>query len=127
MTTPHLPPPPSPLGWLSLALALSLWAWPGGSRAAGEFKAHGFSLPAGSVRVDDDRYRLPMTWDDTMRFLRNTYVAAKYPRRALANQSGVRAIHLDNPKAGEEWEGVNVYEVGKGEVRIFILVRAPAK
>ena len=95
------------------------------ARAAGEFKARGFILPSGSVRLDDDRYRLPMGWDDVQRFYRNTYPAAKYPRHTLRNQSGVRALHIVNPR-GDEWTGVNMYEAAKGEVRVYVEGKGPA-
>ena len=94
--------------------------------AGGEFKAHGFTLPGGSVKVDDDRYRLAAAWDDAKRFFRSVYPPAKFPRRTLPNTAGVRAEHIENPGGGG-WAGVNLYE-NKGEVRVFILKRkAPAK
>lgn len=104
---------------LSALLWAALLAFP--AHAAGEFKARGFTLPTGSVKVDEDRYRMPLAWEEMQRFLRNTYPPAKYPRIALPNQNGVRAVHIANPKQGEEWEGANVYEAGKGEVRVFVL------
>ena len=91
------------------------------ARAGGEFKAHGFTLPGGSVKIDDDRYRLAQQWDDVKRFYRSVYPAARFPRHVLANQGGVRAEHIENPGGGD-WEGVNLYE-SKGEVRLFILLR----
>jgi hypothetical protein len=128
-----LPPSPPLLRPLSLALALALSLplsvalAPAPARAAGEFKVHGFPLPTGAVRVDDDRFRLPLSWEDTLRFYRNLYPPAKYPRRTLPNQNGVRALHLANVRATDEWEGVNLYESGRGEVRIFVLVRRGAQ
>ena len=98
-------------------LSLALLFLAGATRAAGEFKAHGFTLPSGSVKVDDDRYRLAQAWDDVKRFYRSVYPAARFPRRVLPNQAGVRAEHIENPGGGE-WEGVNLYE-NKGEVRII--------
>jgi hypothetical protein len=92
--------------------------------AAGGFKARGFVLPDGAVRVDDDRYRLPQTWEDAQRFYRTAYPPAKYPRSTLRNQSAVRALHIDNPSRTDEWEGANLYETAKGEVRVFVLARA---
>lgn len=97
------------------------------AHAAGEFKARGFTLPPGAVRVDDDRYRLPQNWEQGLRWYRSVYPPAKFPRRVLVNQSGVRAIHLVNPRHTEEWEGVNFYEVGKGEVRVFVLARPTSR
>ena len=91
------------------------------ARAGGEFKARGFTLPGGSVKIDDDRYRLALAWDDVKRFYRSVYPAARFPRHTLPNQAGVRAEHIENPGGGE-WEGVNLYE-NKGEVRLFILAR----
>ena len=89
--------------------------------AAGEgFKARGFILPDGAVKIDDDRYRLPTTWDETLKFYRRAYPAGRYPRKALHSQTAVRAIHIDNP-SGVEWQGVNLYEAGRGEVRLYIL------
>lgn len=100
----------------ALALLCSLSAG-----AAGEFKARGFTLPGGSVKVDDDRYRLSAAWDDARRFFRSVYPPARFPRRPLPNQAGIRAEHIENPGGGD-WEGANIYEK-QGEVRVFILAR----
>ena len=105
----------------ALAVFCAVLTWGSPVRAAGEFKARGFTLPTGSVKVDEDRYRMPLAWEEMQRFLRNTYPPAKYPRHALPNQNGVRAVHIANPKQGDEWEGANVYEAGKGEVRVYVL------
>ncbi len=101
------------LALLSLLLALP-------ASAASGFKARGFWLPDGSVKVDDDRYRLPQTWEEALRFYKGTYPPAKYPRRTLHSESQVRALHIVNP-SGTEWEGANLYETAKGEVRVFVL------
>jgi len=102
---------------LAVALLAALPAF-----AAGGFKARGFFLPDGAVKVDEDRYRLPQAWEDATRWYRATYPPAKYPRRTLRNQSGVRAMHIANPSGGE-WEGANLYETARGEVRVFVLGR----
>lgn len=109
---------------LLLALALLtalLSATP--SLAAG-FKARGFTLPDGAVKVDEDRYRLPQSWEDAIRFYRTVYPAAKFPRKTLHSQSQVRAMNIGNPSGGE-WEGANLYESAKGEVRVFVLSAKP--
>ena len=99
-------------------LVTALLAWP--AHAAGGFKARGFFLPDGAVKVDEDRYRLPQPWDDAVKFYKSTYPPAKFPRRTLRNQSGVRAMHIDNSAKGE-WEGANLYETPRGEVRVFVM------
>jgi hypothetical protein len=88
--------------------------------AAEGFKARGFILPDGAVKIDDDRYRLPAPWDETVKFYRRAYPPAKYSRRTLHSQTAVRAMHIENPEKGE-WEGVNLYEAGRGEVHVYIL------
>jgi hypothetical protein len=84
------------------------------------FKGKGFALPDGAVKVDDDRYRLSQTWDEATKWYRGVYPPAKFPRRTLHSQTTVRAMHISNP-AGGEWDGANLYEAGRGEVRVFVL------
>ena len=98
--------------WLLIAAALAA--------PAEGFKARGFILPDGAVKIDDDRYRLPAPWDDTIKYYRRAYPASKYPRHNLRSQTPVRAVHIDNP-SGVEWDGVNIYEASRGEVRLYIL------
>ena len=90
--------------------------------AAEGFKARGFILPDGAVKIDEDRYRLTQPWDEAVKFYRRAYPPGKFPRRTLHSQTAVRAMYIENP-GGNEWEGVNLYE-SRGEVRVFIL--APA-
>ena len=107
----------------SILLALLLAAAAPAIAATEGFKARGFILPDGAVKIDDDRYRLPGPWDESVKFYRRAYPPAKFPRRTLHSQSAVRAMHIENPERGE-WEGVNLYEAGRGEVRVFILTPA---
>ena len=84
------------------------------------FKARGFILPDGAVKIEDDRYRLQQPWDEAVRFYRRAYPPGKYPRKTLRSQTPIRAMNIQNP-SGVEWEGVNLYEASRGEVRVFIL------
>src|SRR5207245_11189345 len=70
-----------------------------------------------------DRYRLPQPWDEAVKFYRRAYPPGKFPRWTLHSQTAVRAMRIENPERGE-WEGVNLYEAGRGEVRGFILTPA---
>lgn len=101
------------------------------AHAAEGFKARGFTLPDGAVKIDEDRYRLSQPWDEAVKFYRRLYPAAKYPRHHLRSQSPVRAINIENP-GGNEWDSANLYEASRGEVRLYILAgkeagKAPAK
>jgi hypothetical protein len=102
-----------------LLLGLLSFALP--AQAAG-FQARGFFLPDGAVKVDDDRYRLPQPWEEAVRWYRATYPPAKFPRRTLRNQSGIRAMHIRNT-TNAEWQGANLYETPRGEVRVFVMGR----
>lgn len=102
----------------ALCFALLFAATP--ALAAEGFKARGFILPDGAVKIDDDRFRLPQPWDEAVKFYRRTYPPGKYPRRTLRSQTPVRAMHIEN-RSGGEWDGVNLYEASRGEVRVFIL------
>ena len=113
------------------AIVAALLLLASAAHAAEGFRARGFSLPDGAVKIDEDRYRLLQPWDEAIKFYRRAYPAAKYPRHNLRSQSPVRAVHIDNPGGGE-WDGVNLYEASRGEVRLYILPgkeapKAPAK
>ena len=102
------------------ALVAVLLAVPG--LALAEPKVAGAVLPDGAEKVSENRYRVPKTYDETLRFFRQTY-GARYTRRPIADQPGVKAVHIENPDAKPgSWEGLNVYEL-KGEVRVFVLVK----
>lgn len=92
------------------------------AQAAGEFRVKGVVLPNGAVRIGDDRYRLPESWDATLKFYRGVYRPEKFPRRFIVNQPGIKAWHFVNPDSTGEWEGFNLYE-SQGEVRLYILGR----
>ncbi len=92
----------------------------GAAHAAEGFKARGFVLPDGAVKIDEDRYRLSQPWDEAVKFYRRAYPPAKYPRKSLRSQTPIRAMHIENP-SGVEWDGVNLYEASRGEVRLSIL------
>lgn len=90
--------------------------------AAGEFRSRGVVLPGGAVRVGDDRFRLPDNFDASLRFYRSVYDTSRFPRKAIVNEPGVKAIHVVNPDPRGEWEGFNLYEHQR-EVRLYILPR----
>ena len=103
--------------FLAAALGVTL---AGAALAAEGFRARGLLLPEGAVKIDEDRYRLAEAWDEAVRFYRRAYPPSKYPRRTLRSQTPIRAMHISNP-SGIEWEGANLYEAARGEVRLYIL------
>ena len=102
------------------ALAAFLLAVPALAHAD---KVAGAILPDDAVRVAENRYKVGRTWDETLRFFRQTYAPARYARRPIADQPGLKAVHIENPDAKPgTWEGLNIYET-KGETRVFVLVK----
>lgn len=82
----------------------------------------GFALPAGSVRIDENRYRLPDGFDTTAKWYSRVYKPGEYPRRHIVNQPGIKAFHVVNPNKNDSWSGFNLYE-WQGQVRLYILVK----
>jgi hypothetical protein len=103
------------------ALAAALLAVPGLALAAD--KVAGAVLPDDATKVAENRYKVPRSYDETLRFYRQVYGPGRYTRRPIADQPGLKAVHIDNPDAKPgAWEGLNVYEL-KGETRVYVLVR----
>jgi hypothetical protein len=85
-------------------------------------KAAGAALPDEARQVEPNRFRIDKNYDDTLKFYKVVYPPAKYPRKAIVNQPGIKAVHIDNPEVRPGgWEGLNVYELN-GETRVFVLV-----
>ena len=99
-----------PLG----AVVVALWA--AGSVAE---VVSGAQLPDGSQKVGENRYRAPGDFEKTMEYYKSVYPASAYPRRAIVNQPGVKAIHIANP-SGKNFEGLNIYE-SNDEVRLYVV------
>jgi hypothetical protein len=102
------------------ALAALLVAFPGVALAE---KVAGLTLPDDARRIGENRYQVDRKYEELLKHFRTAYPPAKYPRRPIADQPGVKAVHIENPEAKPgQWEGLNVYEV-KGETRFFVLVK----
>ena len=83
----------------------------------------GATLPDDARRIGDNRYQVGRKYEELLKYFLKTYPPAKYPRRPIADQPGVKAVHIENPEAKPgSWEGLNVYEL-KGEPRVFVLVK----
>lgn len=111
----------APISRYKAALAALFLAAPGLAYPEA-VKVAGALLPEGAEKIAENRYRVPKSWDETIKFYRQTY-GVKFARRPIADQPGVKAVHIDNPEAKPgSWEGLNVYEA-KSEVRVFVLVK----
>jgi hypothetical protein len=85
-------------------------------------KVGGAIVPDDAVKVGENRYRSPRSYEETVKFYRGVY-GPRYMRRPIADTPAVKAVHIENPDAKPgQWEGLNVYEL-KNEARIFVLVK----
>lgn len=80
----------------------------------------GAPLPDNARKVGEHRYRAATDWEFTMKWLKTAYPAGQYPRRAIVNQPGIKAIHLQNTTGKGQWDGLNVYQAND-EVRIYVV------
>ena len=102
------------------ALAAVFLALPGIAPATE--RAGGAIVPDDSVKIGENRFRSPRSYEETVKFYRSVY-GPRYTRRPIADTPAVKAVHIENPDAKPgQWEGLNVYEV-KSEARIFILLK----
>jgi hypothetical protein len=110
----------SPQARYKAALAAGFLALPGVARAE---RVAGATLPDEVQQLEPYRYRVEKkTYEETLKFYRTVYPAAKYPRRPIANQPGLRGVHIENPEPRPGgWDGLNVYEL-QGETRVFVLL-----
>jgi hypothetical protein len=102
------------------ALAVLGWA---AVASAGNTLVHGLPLPSGSTEVGENRYRSGSNYEDTIKFF--TTNLKGLPKKPIANQPGIKAVHFDSIEPASGWEGINVYERA-GETRIFVIPREGA-
>jgi hypothetical protein len=101
------------------ALAGLFLAWPGLGLAE---KVAGATIPDDSRQVGERRYRINKSYEDALKYFRTVYPPGKFPRKPIAYQPGIKAVHIVNPEAKPgSWDGLNVYEL-KGETRVYVLL-----
>jgi hypothetical protein len=110
-------------GYKAAALAVALLAVPGSALA--EKKVAGAVLPEEAEKIGENRFRVPKTYDEVLKFFRTVYGPGRYARRPIADTPSVKAVHIENPEAKPgQWDGLNVYELkNENETRIFVLVK----
>ena len=108
-----------PLRRYKAALAVIILALPA---LAGAEKVAGAVLPDEAEKVGENRYRIPKSYEETLKFFKAVY-GPRFTRRPIADTPTVKAVHIENPdtKPGQ-WEGLNVYEL-RNETRVFVLVK----
>jgi hypothetical protein len=99
-----------------LWLAGLIWLAPAAARSD---VVHGAQIPDGAQKVGENRYRPKEDWDALIKYYRTAYPPGQYPRKQIANQPGVKAIHIANP-SGKHFQGLNLY-AANDDIRIYIV------
>jgi hypothetical protein len=97
-------------------VGLVLLGFAGGANA-GSYK--GVQLPDGATAVGVNRFRASEDYDGTLRYYRQVYPPGTYRWKAIVDQPGVKAEHIELERI-KGVEGLNIYEAN-GEVRIFVV------
>lgn len=103
-------------------IALPVWAGLVALLLTGQALASnvkGVQLPDGAAQVGEDRFRAPEDYEGTLKYYRLVYPPAKYRWKAVIDQPGVKALHIELGSKGGV-EGLNIYEAND-EVRIYLV------
>lgn len=104
---------------LVAALVVTLLA---GAAMATEPKVYGIELVPYSRKIDDDRYRSSRDWSGSMRYFKKKFAGWKYIRwHSVVNLPAVKYVFIENTYPKRQFDGINVYELPGGEVRMYIL------
>ena len=92
---------------------------------AAEVKVHGHTLIPWATKIDQDRYRSPRDFEQTLRWYRKFFAGHRYIRRYReVNIPGVKYVHYENKNPKSKWSGINIYKKGpRGPVMIYVLKR----
>lgn len=99
-----------------------------GAAAAQSARVHGVDIVPWSKKMGDGRYRSGRDFAKTLKFFRDNFRGSKRVRwHAEVNLPQVKYKHLENLSKKRKWDGVNIYELPKGQVYIYVLehVEAP--
>lgn len=101
--------------------------------AAERLEDLGLELTQYSRRLEEHRFLSGRDWDGTVKHFRDRFKGNKSVRWSReVSLPAVKYVHLENLADTGAWQGVNIYQLKSGEVRVYILPRvapkpAPAK
>jgi hypothetical protein len=87
----------------------------------------GITLLPSASRIEPHRYNAGRDWEATTKFFREKFRSAKNVRTGReVSLPNVKYIHYANSNEASAWQGINVYQLKNGQVRIYVLPRAAA-
>lgn len=102
----------------AVVLGAALWA-----HAADAL--YGLPLIPWATKVEEDRYRSPRDFAETLKWYDKVFVGNRLVKRHReVNLPGIKYVHYENQSQKSGWSGLNVYQQGaRGEVRLYVLKR----
>lgn len=89
---------------------------------------YGLELMPWAKKIEEGRYQSPRDYEATKKFFKDKFKGWKSIRwHAEVSLPNVKYVHVENTATKRSWDGVNIYEMPGGHVRIFVLPHvAPA-
>jgi hypothetical protein len=85
----------------------------------------GITLLPSSSRIEAHRYNAGRDWEATTKFFREKFRSSKNVRTSReVSLPNVKYVHYENSNEASAWQGINVYQLKSGQVRIYLLPRA---
>jgi hypothetical protein len=109
--------------WLS---ALALVVVTSSSALAERQEDLGIELTSTARRIENHRFASGRDWEATVKHFRDRFKGNKNVRwtREVSLPS-VKYVHIENLVDTGAWQGINIYQLKTGEVRVSILPREP--
>lgn len=87
----------------------------------------GITLLPTASRIEPHRWSSGRDWEATVKFFKEKFRGLKnvrtYREVSLPN---VKYVHYENTNPTSAWQGINVYQLKNGQVRIYLLPREKA-
>lgn len=94
------------------------------ARAVDDF---GIELPPGARKVGEHRWQVDRNYEATLKFFREKFRGSKNVRwMREVSLPTVKYVHLQNANEASAWDGLNIYQMPDGSVRMYFLARRPA-
>lgn len=114
------------VGLVLVVTAMSSVAVPALAQDSKRPEVLGLELVQYSRRIEDNRYISGRDWDGSVKHFRDKFKGNKSVRWSReVSLPTVKYVHLENLAETGAWQGVNIYQLKTGEVRISVLPRAP--
>ncbi len=94
------------------------------AQAQRNIEVHGLELVPWSKKVDGDRYISGRDFEGSLKHFRDKFRGWKTIRWSReVSLPTVKYVHIENLSDNAPWQGVNIYQLRNGEVRLYVLPR----